>query len=79
LIDERAEVGWGQWFFSIHLIHPVEEFEEIFSNRFFHAEEVLGGLKGGEGLLDIFFEVLDEDNGFPFKQEIESFLSPADF
>jgi hypothetical protein len=79
LIDERAEVGWGQWFFSIHLIHPVEDFKKIFGNRFFQAEKVLRGLKGSEIFLNILFEVLDEDNRFPFKQEIESFLSPVDF
>jgi len=39
----------------------------------------LRGLKGSESFLNILFEVLDEDNRFPFKQEIESFLSPVDF
>jgi len=33
----------------------------------------------GERFLDIFLEMLNEDNGLPFQQKIESFFSSGDF
>ena len=56
----------------------MNDFEEIFGNRFFHAEEGLGRLEGSERFNNIMFEMLDEDDGLPFEQEIESLLCPVD-
>lgn len=36
-------------------------------------------LKKGEGFLNIFFKVLDEDNSFPFQQAVKTVFSSIDF
>jgi len=45
----------------------------MFPGPAFHPSE------RGESLLDIFLKMLDENNGLPFEQKIESFLGSADF
>ena len=45
----------------------------MFSRPAFHPQE------RGERFLDILLEMLNEDNGLPFQQKIESFFGPGDF
>jgi hypothetical protein len=93
LVDESLEVGEIQRFFSVNLIHPMEGFQKIFGNGILQTEKKSRGrkvegmfsgptfhpLERGESLLDIFLKMLDEHNGLPFEQKIESFLGSADF
>ncbi len=67
--------------------------EKVFSNGILQAEKesrtrgvdgMLSGsdfhpLEGGEGFLNIFLEVLNEDDRLSFQQAIESIFSSIDF
>ena len=93
LVDESPEVMDIQRLFSVDLIHPMEGFQKIVGNRILQTEEKsrnrwIGGmfpgptfhpLERGERLLDILLEMLNEDNGLPFQQKIESFFGSGDF
>lgn len=71
----------------------MDDLQKVLGNRFLKAEEVTGDrriepipswdtfhqLEGGESFLDILLKVLDENNGLPFQEKIESLLRPVDF
>jgi hypothetical protein len=79
-VNKRLEVGGSQGLFSIHPIDFVGNAEEVIRHRFLQTDKEIGkgggdlkapwrilqNLKGSEHLLNIFFIMLKEDDGFSF-------------
>jgi hypothetical protein len=79
-VNERLEVGDSQRLFPIHPVDFVRNAEEVVGHGFLQADKEIGksggdvgtpwmilqDLKGSENLLNIFFIMLKEDDGFSF-------------
>jgi hypothetical protein len=79
-VNERLEVGDSQRLFPIHPVDFVRNAEEVVRHRFLQADKEIGkgggdlgtprmilqDLKGSKHLLNIFFIMLKEDDGFSF-------------